>query len=95
MRTGLKLAIAVAATLALAVPATQAGAHAAGLGTSLPAAKKKHRVRHPHTVEPAGQMACTVTGCQRIPTNCHPEADYNFDGIPTGFDKIVCTGGMR
>lgn len=87
MRTALKLAIAVVATLALAVPATQAGAHAAGLGTSLSA--------DPHTVEPAGQIACTVTGCQRIPTNCHPEADYNFDGIPTGFDKIVCTGGMR
>jgi len=94
MRTDLKLAIAVAATLALAVPA-QTGANTAGLGASLSAAKKKHRARHPRAVEPEGQIACTVSGCQRIPTNCHPEADYNFDGIPTGFDRIVCTGGMR
>ena len=37
-----------------------------------------------------GQIACTVTGCHRIPPNCRPEAGYNWDGIPTGFDVVVC-----
>ena len=37
-----------------------------------------------------GQIACTVSGCQRIPPNCHPETEYNWDGIPTGFDMVVC-----
>ena len=38
----------------------------------------------------AGQIACTVSGCQRIPPNCHPQTGYNWDGIPTGFDVVVC-----
>lgn len=42
------------------------------------------------TRQPAGQIACTVAGCQRIPPNCHPEMGYNWDGIPTGFDIVVC-----
>ena len=37
-----------------------------------------------------GQIACTVSGCQQIPSNCHPETGYNWDGIPTGFDVVVC-----
>lgn len=32
----------------------------------------------------------TVSGCQRIPPNCHPQTGYNWDGIPTGFDIVVC-----
>jgi hypothetical protein len=40
----------------------------------------------------AGQIACTVSGCQRIPPNCHPQTGYNWDGIPTGFDVVVCRG---
>jgi hypothetical protein len=95
MRTGLKIAIAVAATLALIVPATQAGAHSAGLSGSLSAAKKKQRAQHPGAVAPGGQIACTVTGCRRIPADCHPEIEYDFDGMPTGFNIIVCTGGRR
>ena len=89
MRTDLKLAIAVAATLALAVPA-QTGANTAGLGASLSAAKKKHRARHPRAVEPEGQIACTVAGCHRIPANCHPTMGYTWDGIPSGFDVVIC-----
>jgi hypothetical protein len=38
----------------------------------------------------AGQIACTVTGCHRIPPGCHPQTGYNWDGIPTGFDVVVC-----
>lgn len=43
---------------------------------------KRQRVTH--------QIACTVYGCQRIPPRCHPEQGYNWDGIPTGYDIIVC-----
>jgi hypothetical protein len=40
----------------------------------------------------AGQskIACTVVGCQTIPANCHPEPGMSWDGMPTGFDIIVC-----
>lgn len=37
-----------------------------------------------------GQIACTVSGCHRIPPGCHSETGYNWDGIPTGFDIVVC-----
>ena len=40
----------------------------------------------------AGQakIACTVAGCRTIPANCHPEPGMTWDGMPTGFDIIVC-----
>jgi hypothetical protein len=60
---------------------------ALGTGAALSAKKKPHR-----SVEPSGQIACTVGGCQRVPPGCHPEMAYTFDGIPTGFERIVCTG---
>ena len=50
-------------------------------------AKRKSR---PHPQAQQGQIACTVTGCQRIPPNCHPEMGYTPWGIPTGFDIVVC-----
>jgi hypothetical protein len=91
MRTGLKIAIAFAATLVLVVPAAQAG----GLSGTLSAAKIKQRAQYPGAVEPGGQIACTKVGCQRVPAGCHSEIEYNFDGMPTGFNIIVCTGGRR
>jgi hypothetical protein len=36
------------------------------------------------------QVACTELGCHPIPTGCHPQIGYNWDGIPTGFDIVVC-----
>jgi hypothetical protein len=36
------------------------------------------------------KIACTVVGCQAIPANCHPEPGMTWDGMPTGFDIIVC-----
>jgi hypothetical protein len=95
MRTDLKIAIAVAATLALVVPSAQAAAHTAGLSDTLSATKIKQRARYPGAVEPGGQIACTKFGCQRVPAGCHPEIEYDFDGMPTGFNIIVCTGGRR
>ena len=55
---------------------------------SLSAASKKS-VSSQRRHEP-GQIACTVAGCQPIPTGCHPQTGYNWDGIPTGFDIVVC-----
>ncbi|HME30860.1 MAG TPA: hypothetical protein VKE53_13500 [Pseudolabrys sp.] len=36
------------------------------------------------------QIACTVAGCHPIPSGCHPQMGYSWDGIPTGFDIVVC-----
>lgn len=55
---------------------------------SLSAATKKPASTR--QARPPGQIACTVTGCHPIPPNCHPEMGYNWDGIPTGFDIVVC-----
>ena len=52
------------------------------------ATKKSTAVRQRR--EP-GQVACTVAGCHPIPPGCHPQMGYNWDGIPTGFDIVVCT----
>ena len=51
------------------------------------AAKKSDQARQ---LSVPGQIACTVVGCYPIPPNCHPETDYNWDGIPTGFDIVAC-----
>jgi hypothetical protein len=56
-------------------------------GTTISAASKKSTSAQR---QERGQIACTVSGCQRIPPNCHPETGYNWDGIPTGFDIVVC-----
>ena len=57
-------------------------------GLVLSAAAKKSGQARQHGAP--GQIACTVAGCHPIPLNCHPEAGYNWDGIPTGFDIVVC-----
>lgn len=74
---------AISAAPARAQTAEQAG----DPGTSLSAAKKKHRaVRQ----DGGGQIACTVYGCHRISRRCTPTTEYNFWGNPTGFDAIAC-----
>ena len=71
----------------LGTPCTAASGLEAPVGITISAANKKSTSARRQ--EP-GQIACTVAGCQRIPPNCHPEAGYNWDGIPTGFDIVVC-----
>jgi hypothetical protein len=61
-------AIALAA-LAI-VPCTTAIGLDASFGTTISAASKKST---PARREEIGQIACTVTGCYRIPPNCHPQ----------------------
>ena len=46
----------------------------------LSAASKKSMAAR--TRREPGKIACTVAGCHEI---------YNWDGIPTGFDIVVCT----
>ena len=71
----------------LGTPCTAANGLEAPVGITISAASKKSTsARRQET----GQIACTVSGCQRIPPNCHPETGYNWDGIPTGFDIVVC-----
>lgn len=65
----------------LGTPRTAASGLEAPVGITISAASKKSTSARRQ--EP-GQVACTVAGCQRIPPNCHPEAGYNWDGIPPG-----------
>ena len=54
---------------------------------TLSAATKKNpadRQREPN------QVACTELGCHPIPRGCRPQTGYNWDGMPTGFDMVVC-----
>jgi hypothetical protein len=56
---------------------------------TLSAAKKKAaRVRH--RSHPPVHIACTIDGCHLTPPGCHPEMGYYPNGIPTGFDVVVC-----
>ena len=80
--------LALIAPLAVALAVAPLGmAQAQTAPTKKPAtlAAQKHK-------RAAGQskIACTVAGCRTIPANCHPEPGMTWDGMPTGFDIIVC-----
>jgi len=89
------LAATISLTLAFAATPTPGSAKPAAAPAAatltLSAAKKSSCQRS----GAAGQIACTPFGCRRIPADCHPEIEYDFDGMPTGFNIIVCTGGRR
>jgi hypothetical protein len=53
-------------------------------------AKKVHKRHVVRRARPEAQVACTAFGCQRIPPGCTPTAGYDWRGIPTGFDVVVC-----
>ena len=57
----------------------------AGQADELPAANRKKQPRNPGT-----QIACTRVGCKPIPRGCHIEIERNWDGLPTGYDAVVC-----
>lgn len=53
--------------------------------------KKKKPVKHYRTHRnTGGQIACTEFGCHPIPRNCRPQTGYRWDGLPSGFDVVVC-----
>jgi len=68
----------------LRLPALLAAVLVFALAASTAAFAAKKRARE------TGQIACTIDGCHRIPPQCHPEMGYTIDGIPTGFDIVVC-----
>jgi hypothetical protein len=87
-RTLLSIVVGGAITVAIIDPADHAIAAATRENVSLSAASKKS-VSSQRRRE-RGQIACTVSGCQPIPPGCHPQTGYNWDGIPTGCDIVVC-----
>jgi hypothetical protein len=82
------LVIAAAAIALTVCVADHSTADTAKLGIALSAAAKKSPPATRTRVQ--GQIACTIAGCHPIPPGCHPETGYNWDGIPTGFDVVVC-----
>ena len=53
--------------------------------------KKKKPVKHYRAQRGSGrQIACTEFGCRPIPRNCRPQTGYRWDGLPSGFDVVVC-----
>jgi hypothetical protein len=59
-------------------------------GASAETSSKSKKPRHQRPAQEEGQIACGKYGCQRIPPNCHPETDYYWNGLPTGYDRVVC-----
>jgi hypothetical protein len=52
---------------------------------------KKRRVTHRAVRRSTGgQIACTPAGCHRIPPGCHPTQGYLWNGMPSGYDVVVC-----
>jgi len=86
--------VALAAGLATGPAAVLAAgpAQAKSVTVALSAAAKKQPPKHraARRQRPARQVACTMFGCHPIPAGCHPEPGYDWDGMPTGFDIVVC-----
>jgi hypothetical protein len=62
-----------------------------GMAHAAQANKETTQVAQQHKRAAApSKIACTVAGCRAIPANCHPEPGMSWDGMPTGFDIIVC-----
>jgi len=65
-------------------PSDQALAQTGQMDGRPPAARKKQ----PGPAKT--QIACTRLGCNSIPRGCRVVPERNWDGLPTGFDAIVC-----
>jgi hypothetical protein len=84
----LQAVAAIALGSASLAPPADAQTATGGSDLTLSAATKKSTPARERRIP--GQIACTVVGCHTIPARCHPETGYNWDGIPTGFDIVVC-----
>lgn len=78
-------ALAMAFAAAVTAPAAPAAAQSSPQVTK----PKKKTVKRPARSAPR-QIACTEFGCHPIPPNCHPQTGYRWDGMPSGFDVVVC-----
>ena len=79
-------------TGALATGLAAVPAQAKSETVALAAAAKKQPPKHraARREQPQRQVACTVLGCHPVPAGCHPETGYYWNGLPTGFDVVVC-----
>jgi hypothetical protein len=66
------------------------GLAALSSGTANAMVAHRHHARSPAVQQ---HVACTVLGCQPIPTACIPKEEHTSSGIPTGYDNIVCPPG--
>lgn len=57
---------------------------------ALPAAAERKKPQRAPSA--SGPIACTRGSCQSIPAGCHPEPGYLPDGMPSGYDVVVCPG---
>ncbi|MBS0245877.1 MAG: hypothetical protein JSR61_04590 [Proteobacteria bacterium] len=80
--------IAFGMAIAAAAPAETSSAQTAQQRSSH-VTKKAVKPYRPHR-RGSRQIACTAFGCHPIPPNCHPQTGYRWDGMPSGFDVIVC-----
>lgn len=79
-------AIALAFAAAIIGPAPQAFAQTS---QQQAAPQKKKPVKRAVRSGPR-QIACTEFGCHPIPRNCRPQTGYRWNGMPSGFDVVVC-----
>ena len=82
--------VALAAALAGGLAAGPAQAQSETVALSAAAKKQPPKHRAAKRARPAQQVACTVFGCHPVPAGCHPETGYDWNGLPTGFDVVVC-----
>lgn len=86
-------AFALGALSAPTVAQTSQGAPPAGIEKPQPQKlqPKKVRTKQRAVRRPAGgQIACTQYGCHRIPAGCHPTQGFLWNGMPSGYDVIIC-----
>ncbi len=79
-------ALLAALTCALLAMSRPAAAQAPGWQPEPLLVAQKHR--RPRT--DGRKIACTPFGCHRIPLGCYPTPEFDFWGMPTGYDKIIC-----
>jgi hypothetical protein len=82
----LKTLSAVAALIAAAI------AFAVEPSAGAPRAHRTKQVRPP-PAQP--EIACTMIGCVPVPPTCRQTYGVTADGIPTGFDVLICPPGVQ
>lgn len=88
MRIAQTITLAIALAFAATLIAPPAPAAAQSTQPQATPAKKKPAKRPARSRQ--RQIACTEFGCHPIPPNCHPQTGYRWDGMPSGFDVVVC-----
>lgn len=58
---------------------------------SAPRAPRAKALRAPQQLE----IACTFIGCIPVPRGCRQTYGVTADGIPTGFDVLICPPGVQ